>query len=107
MSKLQGPVLFALFEKLDTFNWTDPLNGMQKPIVSYKVLLAHGDGTVSRESITLPNQQRPANLTPGELYGFPVTARLNKKRMIINWDARSDETPFPLTKLQSELGLES
>ena len=106
MSKFQGPVLFARFEKLDTFNWTDPLNGVQKPIVSYKVLLAHGVGTVTRESITLPNQQRAANLTPGEFYGFPVSARLNKKRQQINWDARADLMPFTLSTLQTELGLE-
>lgn len=106
MSKLQGPVLFCKYEGTKTFNWVDPASGAQKPIVSYSVLVPHGDGTVSRESITLPNQQRPAALTPGEVYGFPVTVRLNKKRLIVNWDARADLMPFPLTKLQADLGLE-
>ena len=107
MTKLQGPVLFARFEKLDTFNWTDPTNGLQKPIVSYKVLLAHGDGTVTRESITLPVGYRPPSLTPGEIYGFPVTARLNKKRQQVNWDARADLMPFAPTGIQDQLGLEA
>lgn len=104
MTTLQGPVLYARFEKIDTFNWTDPTNGMQKPIVSYKVLLAHGDGTVTRESITLPNQYPTPDLTPGEIYGFPVTARLNKKRMQISWDARSDLMPFRATDAQGGFG---
>lgn len=95
---MQGPVLFAQFEKLDTFNWTDPTNGIQKPINSFKVLLAHGDGTVTRESITLPPNYRTPNLNPGDAYGFPVTARLNKKRQQITWDARQDLMPFPAPK---------
>jgi hypothetical protein len=94
-SRLQGPVLFAQFERMDTFNWTDPQTGTLKPINSYKVLLAHGDGTVSRESITLPQGYRTPSLNAGEMYGFPVTARLNKKRQQISWDARPDLMPFP------------
>lgn len=98
-SPLQGPVLFARYEKLDTFNWTDPTTGTQKPIVSFKVLLAHGDGTVTRESITLPPGYSAPNLSAGEIYGFPVTARLNKKRQQISWDARQDLMPFPAPNL--------
>lgn len=94
MTTLQGHVLFARFEKLDTFNWIDPTNGLPKPIVSYKVLLAHHDGTVSRESITLPAQYKAPSLKPGQVYGFPVTARLNKKKQQLNWDARPDVMPF-------------
>lgn len=106
MSKLQGPVLFATFEKIDTFNWTDPTNGLQKPIVSFKVLLAHGDGTVTRESITLPPQYKAPTLAPGEIYGFPVTARLNKKRQQVSWDARADLLPFPVPDIQADMDLE-
>jgi hypothetical protein len=91
---LQGPVLFAKFEKLDTYNWTDPSNGLPKPIMSFKVLLAHGDGTVTRESITLPPQYRAPALQPGQVYGFPVTARMNKKKQTLQWDARPDLLPF-------------
>lgn len=94
-SPLQGPVLFAQFERMDTFNWTDPQSGTVKPIHSFKVLLAHGDGTVTRESITLPPNYKAPNLSNGDVYGFPVTARLNKKRMQISWDARADLLPFP------------
>lgn len=95
MSKLHGHVLFATFEKVDSFQWTDPGTGTLKPINSFKVLLAHGDGTVSRESITLPQSFRAPNLASGQMYGFPVTARLNKKRQQITWDARQDLMPFP------------
>lgn len=105
MTTLQGPVLFARFEKLDTFNWTDPTNGTLKPIVSFKVLLAHGDGTVTRESITLPNQYKAPDLVHGEIYGFPVTARLNKKRQQVSWDARADLMPFRAPDIQDSLGL--
>lgn len=102
MTKLQGPVLFAKFEKIDTFNWTDPTNGLQKPIVSFKVLLAQGDGTVTRESITLPAQYKAPHLIPGEIYGFPVTARLNKKRLQVSWDARADLMPFLVPDIQTD-----
>lgn len=92
--RLQGPVLFAEFERMDTFNWTDPQTGGVKPINSFKVLLAHGDGTVTRESITLPPNYRAPALKQGSIYGFPVTVRLNKKRQAISWDARADLMPF-------------
>lgn len=105
MTNLQGAVLFARFEKLDTYNWTDPTNGTLKPIVSLKVLLAHSDGTITRESITLPNGFKAPQLKSGETYGFPVTVRLNKKRLQINWDARSDLMPFPASMMQDDLGL--
>lgn len=104
MSTLQGPVLFAKFEKVDTYNWTDPANGMQKPIVSFKVLLAHGDGTVTRESITLPTPYTAPDLKPGDTYGFPVTVRFNKKRQQVTWNARADMMPFPAADLGELLG---
>lgn len=92
---LEGVVLFAEYERFDTFNWTDPTTGTVKPINSLKVLLPQGDGTVTRESITLPPNYRAPSLTAGQAYGFPVTARLNKKRQQISWDARADLMPFP------------
>lgn len=98
-SLLSGHVLFGTFEKTDTFQWTDPQTGTLKPINSFKVLLAHGDGTVTRESITLPPAYRTPSLSAGEVYGFPVTARLNKKRQQISWDARQDLMPFPAPQL--------
>jgi hypothetical protein len=91
---LYGPVLFGTYEKTDVYQWTDPQTGTLKPIHSLKILMAHGDGTVTRESITLPPGYKTPNLAPGQAYGFPVTPRLNKKRQIINWDARQDLLPF-------------
>lgn len=99
-SPLQGHMLFAVYEKLDTFQWTDPQTGTMKPINSFKVLLAHGDGCVTRESITLPPNFKAPSLTPGETYGFPVTARLNKKRQQISWDARPDMMPFAAPEIR-------
>ncbi|WP_334145800.1 hypothetical protein [Hyphomicrobium sp.] len=98
-TRLQGHVLFGTFEKIDTFQWTDPQTGTLKPINSFKVLLAHGDGTVTRESITLPPNYRMPTLNNGEMYGFPVSARLNKKRQQISWDARQDLMPFPAPEI--------
>jgi hypothetical protein len=95
MAKIQGTVLFADFEKADTFNWTDPTNQQIKPIRSLKVLLAHGDGVVSRESLTLPPGMDIPNLRPGEVYGFPCTVMLNKKKQLISYTLRSDIAPFP------------
>lgn len=106
MTRLLGPVLYARFEKLDTFNWTDPTNGLPKPIVSFKVLLPHGDGTVTRESITLPAQYQPPKLTAGEVYSFPVTVRINKKRQQVSWDARADAMPFLAPDAETTHGME-
>ncbi|MBX9861161.1 MAG: hypothetical protein K2Y42_00285 [Hyphomicrobium sp.] len=98
-TRLQGHVLFGKFEKNDSFQWTDPLTGTPKPINSFKVLVAHSDGTVTRESITLPPNYRIPNLESGEMYGFPVTVRLNKKRQQVSWDARQDLMPFPAPEM--------
>lgn len=91
---MKGIVLFAELERYDTFNWTDPTTGTVKPINSIKILLPQGDGTVTRESITLPPNYQAPKLTAGQAYGFPVTARFNKKRQQISWDARPDMMPF-------------
>lgn len=91
---MQGPILFAQFEKLDTFTWIDPTTNIGKPITTFKVLLPHGDGTVSRESITLPPNYKPPVLTAGTYYGFPVVVKYNKKRQQITWEARSDLLPI-------------
>lgn len=93
-SQVRGHVIIGTFEKEDVFNWTDPTTGTVKPIRSLKILLPHGDGTVTRESITLPPNYRLPNLTAGNVYGFPVNPRLNKKRQQITWDARQDVMPF-------------
>lgn len=98
--KINGNLLFGKFEKVDVYQWTDPTTGTVKPIHSIKILLAHGDGTVTRESITLPPNYKVPNLVPGEAYGFPVIPRLNKKRQMISWDARQDLMPVPAPTIE-------
>ena len=97
---IDGLVVFAEFEKQDSFLWQDPATGQSKPIRSLKVLMAHGDKTVTRESLTLPpNYELPA-LKPGEKYGFPVVVSINKKKQILSWNLRSDMAPFPAPRLE-------
>lgn len=98
-TRMQGHILMGTFEKHDSFQWTDPVTGILKPINSLKVLVAHSDGTVTRESITLPPNYPTPNLAKGDMYGFPVTVRLNKKRQQIAFDARQDLMPFPAPEI--------
>lgn len=92
---LEGMVVCATFERMDTFNWNDPATGQVKPIRSAKVLLAHGDGTVTRESLTLPpNFDIPA-LEAGKAYAFPCVASVSKKTGKVNYTLRIDLKPFP------------
>ena len=97
---INGVVVFGEFKLMDTFNWTDPTNGQVKPIVSYKVLVEHGDGTRTLESLSFPPNYRGADLKVGAAYGFPCTARINKKQMRINWTLHPDLLPFPAPQLQ-------
>lgn len=106
MTELNGLLVVAKYELVDTFNWVDPDTKLPKPIMSFKVLLAHGDGTITRESISLPPLYKTPALTPGELYGFPVLVRYNKKRGFITYTARADQMPIPVARLQDQLGLE-
>lgn len=86
----EGLVAFVRFEKADLFNWTDPSTGQVKPLRSLKVLWSHGDGTVTRESITVPQDMEMPRLNPGEVYGFRVTSNVNKRRQIVSWTLVSD-----------------
>lgn len=97
---MEGPVLFGLYTQTDTFNWTDPTNGQVKPIVSYKVLVSHGDGTRTMESIALPPNYRGPDLKPGSAYGFAVIARVNRKQLKISWTMRTDIPPFDSPPMQ-------
>lgn len=98
--KIEGAWVFGEFKLLDTFMWTDPTTGQVKPIRSLKVLISHGDGTVTLESLALPPDYTPPRLAPGESYGFPCRARLNKKKQIVNWDLRGDPAPIPSPELE-------
>lgn len=92
---LEGMVVCATFERMDTFNWNDPTSGQMKPIRSAKVLLAHGDGTVTRESLTLPAGFDIPSLEVGKAYAFPCTASVSKKTGKVNYTLRTDLKPFP------------
>ena len=99
MAQLQGVIVCATVEKLDTFQWTDPANGQVKPIRSIKVLLAHGDGTVTRESISIPASMRDPHLEEGKVYALPCTVTLNKKRQQVSFTLRTDIPPFPAPQI--------
>lgn len=96
---ISGTVLFGTFKQLDTYNWTDPASGQVKPLNSFKVLVAHGDGTVSLESISFPPNYQAPRLKEGDAYGFPCSGRVSKKSGKLNWTARSDLMPFPAPQL--------
>ncbi len=97
---LEGVFVSAIFEKVDVFNWQDPVSGQTKPIRSLKVLLAHGDGCVTRESITLPNGVEAPRLNVGEKYALPVTVSLNKKRQTLTYTLRTDFPPMPAPAIE-------
>jgi len=98
--QLNGIIVCAVVEQLAVFQWTDPANGQVKPIRSVKVLLAHGDGTVTRESISIPSSMADPKLTEGQMYALPCTVTLNKKRQVIGFTLRSDLPPFPAPEIE-------
>lgn len=97
---VEGIILFAKFEKAELFNWQDPATGQTKPIRSVKVLLAHGDGTVSRESLSIPPDMAEPKLNPGEVYGFRVSASVSKKRQTMSWTLVPGAAPLPALELE-------
>jgi hypothetical protein len=96
---IQGLLMAATPESTATFMWTDPTSQQQKPIKSIRVLLAHGDGTVTRESISLPPNTDFPQLTIGSPMLFPVTVSINKKKQLINYTLRTDLPPMPAPSL--------
>lgn len=98
--QLTGHIVCATVEEFSVFNWTDPANGQVKPIRSLKVLLAHGDGTVTRESISVPPTMADPKLETGNVYALPCTVTLNKKRQTIGLTLRSDLPPFPAPEIE-------
>lgn len=97
--QLEGVIVCAKVEKFDIFNWPDPTTGQIKPIRSLKVLLAHGDGTVTRESVSLPTSMTDPKLEEGQVYALPCTVTLNKKRQTLSWTLRADLPPFPAPQM--------
>ena len=96
---IEGPVLFGTLKEVSNYPWTDPATGLTKQLASFKVLVAHADGTRSLESISFPRNYREPSLSPGEAYGFPVSVSLSKKSMRINWTAHPAVMPFPAPQL--------
>lgn len=92
---MQGDVKFGEFETLDQYDWNDPVSGKIKPLRSLKILQAHGDKTITRVSISLPEGHPAPSLTPGSAYGFPVKNKFNKKHQRIDYELRTDMAPFP------------
>lgn len=98
---LTGLVAFASFERDDVYNYTNPADGKSKLLRSLKVLLAHGDGTVTRESLSIPdNYPHSTNLTPGQAYGFPVVSSVSKKTNKQQYALRQDVKPFPAPQIE-------
>jgi hypothetical protein len=97
--QLEGVVMCAKFEKLYEGSWTDPVNGQVKPYRSFKVLLPNGDGTVTRESISVPMTMRLPELEEGKAYALACTVSLNKKKQTLSWTLRSDVPPFPAPEI--------
>lgn len=96
---LQGIQLFSTFERNDEFLWTDPKTGQSKMLRSLKVLLAHGDGTVTRESISIPDNYELPKLEPEATYGFPCIVTVSRKSGRLNFTLRRDMKPFPAPEI--------
>lgn len=92
---LEGIVVFATFQREDTYPWTNPADGKVKHLRSVKVLLPHGDGSVTKESLGMPDNYRLPPLTAGEVYGFPVIASVSRKKGTLSLNLREDMKPFP------------
>lgn len=97
---LEGVVVFATYKSEDVFNWTDPASGKVKPLRSLKVLLPHGDGSVTKESLNMPDNYSLPPLKAGEVYGFPVIATVSRKKGTLSLTLRDDMRPFPAPPIQ-------
>lgn len=96
---LQGIVVFATYEKEDVFQYTDPKTNVTRPLRSLKVLLAHGDGTVTRESIGIPPEFNASSLEPQKVIGFPVIASVSKKSGKLSFTLAASMRPFPAPEM--------
>lgn len=93
--QLEGILVCARFEKHDLYNYTDPANGQVKPLRSIKALLAAGDGTVSRISISLPPELPEPSLDKDAVYAFPCFISVNRKKQVLNYTLSAGVPPFP------------
>jgi hypothetical protein len=97
--QLNGAMIFAKVKK-DVFPWVDPANGQTKPIRSLKILLYHGDGTVTKESISIPPGMADPNVNEEQVYALPVTVGFSKKRQQVSYTLRSDMAPFVAPEIE-------
>jgi hypothetical protein len=100
MAKLSGVVLFAVFEREDTFNYVNPTDGKSKLLRSVKVLLPHGDGTVTRESLSIPDNYELPSLNAEQAYGFPCVATVSRKSGKLQFSLQRTLKPFPAPEMQ-------
>ena len=92
---LEGHCLFAEFVELRRFNYTDPTTGAIKPIESLRLLMEFGDRRRDYVDVGFPrdDQFRAPSLEKGKVYGFPVTAYINRKNRL-SYTLRTDLPPF-------------
>lgn len=90
---MEGFVAFAIFEKEDTFNYV-PEKGPSKLLRSVKVRLPHGDGTITRESLSVPDNYELPRMEPEKTYGFPCVVSVSKKSGKLTLSLRHDLKPF-------------
>jgi hypothetical protein len=100
MSKILGMLMAAQQERTDEFVWVDPKTGQAKTLRSIKVLLPHGDGTITRESISIPDNYELPALEPNQSYAFPVIVTVSRKSGRLNYTLRRDLKPFPTPQLE-------
>jgi hypothetical protein len=100
MSKILGMLMAAQQERTDEFVWVDPKTGQAKTLRSIKVLLPHGDGTITRESISIPDNYELPALQPNLSYAFPVIVTVSRKSGRLNYTLRRDLKPFPAPQLE-------
>jgi len=80
----------------DRFDWIDPKSEKVKPLKSIKVLVNNGDGTVTRESISLPDGMAPPELQKDEAYVFQIVQpSYNRKKDEIRYTLLAGSVPFP------------
>ncbi len=91
-------ILKAKFINIGRFERVDPATGVTRVDKSYRVHLAHADGTITGETIYFPRTfdgppyQEP-DLVPNETYAFPVSIRPTKDGKKVSYTARPDLMP--------------
>ena len=95
MAQLEGAFVAAQFERIDTFEWTDP-QGQIKPIRRFVTLMEFGDGKRDWVDIGFPRDPayRAPSLSPKTKYVFPVLVGVDRKKNAVPFTIRTDIQPF-------------